>query len=124
MPEKVQPDLIGDYPYEEVESEFAIEFLQQMVVPEDISKAGKLLEERMCPYKDNFKYVLKANQLDIALAVREVLHLPFYPNDEELRRQSRVVLANIVKNSAEANHGTVNGERVIRLLMQYRKAKN
>jgi hypothetical protein len=109
-------DLIGNYPYQDVDSKFAAEFLARMLEPRDLEAAGKQLERGICPYEMG----LKANQIDVALAVREVLKLPTYPQDDKLRRMSRDVIANLVKNAADANGGKVDGVKIIRLFMQYR----
>jgi len=115
MQNDTEYDLIGDYPYQDIDSRFADEFLAKMVEPYDIEEAGLRLGKSICPYKMG----IKANQVDVALAVREVLMFPVYPEDEELRHMSRDVIANFVKNSADDNGGKVDGVKIIRLFMQH-----
>jgi hypothetical protein len=116
MSNEAKYDLIGDYPYEDVSKSFSLQFLRGMVTPGDLEGAGSRLEKLICPYRMG----IKANQMDVALAVSQVLKFPNYSDDEIKRTDSRKVITNLVKNSADANDGKVDGVKIIRRFMEYR----
>jgi len=113
MSNEANYDLIGDYPYEDIDNKFAGEFLRLMVEPRDIKAAGVRLVDKMNPYPKG----LKANQIDVAVAVRDVLKFPTYSKDEVLRHKSRDLISNLVKKAADENNGKVDGEKIIQFMI-------